>query len=101
MADRDNELDKWIKHEKQFNELTPMVESLWWHHTHDRLLERMRDAESALAELSKKRATTPDNGNGHRKDTEVRLRWVERILWGALGAVAMGELMLRVWKLGG
>lgn len=101
MADHDD-LDRWIKHEKRFNELSPMVESLWWHHTHDRLLERMRDMEAVIAELSKKRAAAGvDNGNGQRKDTETRLRWVERILWGALGAVAMFELLGRVWKLGG
>lgn len=98
MADRDD-LEKWIKHEKKFNELSPMVESLWWHHTHDRLLERVRDLESAVTEVPKKRGA--DNGNGHKKDTETRLRWVERILWGALGAVAMFELMARVWKSGG
>lgn len=91
MAD---ELDKWIKHEKQLNEIIPMMESLWWHHTHDRILERMRKLE----EMPKSGA---DNNNGHKKDTETRLRWVERILWGAIGAVAMFELMARVWKPGG
>jgi pantothenate synthetase len=41
------------------------------------------------------------NGNGHKKDTEARLRWMEKMMWGAVGAIAMFELLVRVWKVGG
>lgn len=73
---------------------------------HDRkALEKIGQLALDLAAISAKLELSPPvarvNGNGHKKDTETRLRWVERILWGALGAVAMFELMARVWKPGG
>lgn len=72
---------------------------------HDRkALEKISQLALDLAAMSARLDTQPlvrVNGDGQKKDTETRLRWVERILWGALGAVAAFELLARVWKTGG
>ena len=113
MADRDDELDKWAKHERRIADMEPWVESFKYHHRNDRVVERLNEiserarqalataerVEGQLAEVSKRMTEmkrSNGGGNGQVKDTETRLRWVERILWGALGAVAMFELMARL-----
>lgn len=118
MAD---ELDKWIKHEKRLSEIEPKVESLWYHYRQDRVLERLTEfgerARQALAtaeraeqginkivdraETAAARAEVAAKKSNGGNDAETRLRWVERMMWGAIGAVAMFELMVRVWKTGG
>lgn len=111
MAD---ELDKWIKHEKRLSELEPKVESLWYHHRQDRTLERLnevsglvRQALAATEKLEGKFEKLADQpvASAAKKDVEsgelsmhVRMRWVERMMWGAIGALAMFELLVRIWK---
>jgi hypothetical protein len=119
-------LSKWIDHQGRIIDLESKVESLHYHHRHDRVLERLNELDAVaklrnddrllerindfealrkdvlerLGELEAAVKLRKGNGNGASAvaaaDTERRLRWLERLMWMGIGAMALFELWLRV-----
>ena len=120
MAER-SELEERIEYERRLGALENDVESLKWHHRNDNVLPRLNELEKdvgvllsrpvnnniqpRLSELEKDvgvllaRPVKPNgNGAGSGSETDKRLRWLERIVWAAVGGVAAFEFFIRVFK---
>lgn len=97
MEERRQADERFINHEKRINELEVVVfETLQWHHRNDRLLERMNDAETAIKHLGADAGAPKERqGNG---DLQHRVRWVEKVIWMAIGGVVMFEFLVRIIK---
>lgn len=97
MEERREADERFINHEKRINELEVVVfETLQWHHRNDRLLERMNDVETAIKHLQSGAGAPkekPEDG-----DVQHRLRWVEKVVWMAIGGVVLFEFLVRVMK---
>jgi hypothetical protein len=95
MEERRQADERFINHEKRLNELEVVVfETLQWHHRNDRMLERMNNAETAIEHLQSGVGAPKRNGNG----VETRLRWVEKVIWMAIGGFAVFEFFSRFFK---